>query len=216
MAEVVLHAIGVDEVRELFSGSPDAVARLRLLAAAAFPTTRPPSVGLLSKLGPLLRRPPDAPVVHPGVPTGRDLDDLAHGRDLPPERLSAGWALVRLWLDDRAFGRLGLTLTEPALDDLDFALGAAGVDARLGFRKLFNDQLAIPLKPLPGQASGYVRSAHAAAMADAWRAVADDLPGDSVTTARLVADWLAGLPLWSTEARDAGRPAPDLVATWQE
>lgn len=215
MGEVQLHAIGIDEVRDLFSGNPDAAARLTGLATAAFPSSaRPRSVGLLSKLGPLLRRPPDAPVVFPGVPTGRDLADLVQGRDLGPGRLSAGWALVRLWLDDRAWGRLALSMGEPDLDDLDFALSTAGVDTRFALRKVFNDQLAIPVKPLPGQVTGYVRYGHARAMAAAWREALPGLTDGPAATAREVTEWLDRFAGWADEARDAGRPAPDLVATW--
>lgn len=216
MGEARLHAIGIDEVRDLFSGAPDAAAHLAHLAATAFPpevTARP--VGLLGKLGPLLRRPPGAPVVRPGVPTARDLDDLVHGRDLGPDRLSAGWALVRLWLDDRAWGQTVATLAEGDIDELDFALSSAGVPARLAFRQVFNDRLAIPVKALPGQATGYVRHGHALAMAEAWRPVLATLPNVLAGPARDLVDWLDGFAAWADDARTAGRPAPDLVATWR-
>lgn len=216
MGEVRLHAIGIDEVRELFSGSPDAAARLTDLALAAFPApARTPTVGLLGKLGPLVRRPPDAPIVLPGVPTARDLAALLAGRDLPPDRLAAGWALVRLWLDDRGWGHLAFTLAEAELDDLDFALSAGGVDARFALRKLFNDQVALPVKALPGQVTGYVRYAHARGMADAWRPALGGLPGPVAGVAGEVVAWLDRFEAWAHEARDAGRPAPDLVAAWQ-
>lgn len=217
MGEVRLHAIGVDEVRDLFSGNPDAAARLTDLAMAAFPPPPPasPHVGLLSKVGPLLRRPPGAPVVRPGVPTRRDLDDLVHGHELALDRLSAGWALVRLWLDDRAFGRLTLTLGEHQLDDLDFALTRAGLDARFALRRLFNDQLALPVKALPGQVTGYARHGHARAMAAAWRPACDGLPDDLAPLALDLVGWLDRFAGWADDARDAGRPAPDLVAAWQ-
>lgn len=216
MGEVTLHAIGIDEVRDLFSGQPDAVARLQSLASAAFPpATTPGAVGLLSKLGPLVRRPPGAPIARPGVPTASDLDALVHGRDVGFDRLSVAWALVRLWWDDRAWGRLALTLGEWELDDLDFALSAAGVEPHLGFRKLFNDQLAIPVKALPGQVTGYVRHRHARAMADAWRPALPGLTGDAAATASAVVDWLDGLADWTQRARDVDRPAPDVIASWQ-
>ena len=216
MGEVQLHAIGINEVRDLVSGNPDAAARLTELAAAASPPQpTAPAVGLLSKLGPMLRRPPGAPVVRPGVPTGRDVADLVHGHDLAPGRLTAGWTLVRLWLDDRAWGRLDLSLSEADIDELDFALASAGVDARLALRRLFNDQLALPLKAAPGQVTGYVPHGHARAMAAAWRPASDGLPGELAAVALQVAGWLEGFGAWGEAARNDGRPAPDLVATWQ-
>lgn len=216
MGEVRLYAIGIDEVRDLFSGSPDHAERLRRLAVAAFPPAPVPQQrGLLSKLGPMVRRPLDAPVVYPGVPTGRDLDDLIHGRDLPPDRLSAGWALVRLWLDDTAWGRLDLTLDEARLDDLDFALSRAGVDPRFAVRKLFNRQAALPLKELPGQVTGYVRHAHALAMADAVRSALPSLTEEQAALAEPLVAWLGSLEGWAAEAETAARAVPDVVAVWQ-
>lgn len=216
MGEVTLHAIGIDEVRDLFSGQEAPTARLTELADAAFPPeTTPGAVGLLAKLGPLLRRPPGAPVVRPDVPTGADVAALTRGRDLPTDRLVAGWTLVRLWWDDRAWGHLTLSLGEGQLDDLDFALSAAGVDARFALRRLFNDQVAIPLKARPGQVTGYVKNGHARAMATAWRPALDRLPQDAARVARPIADWLDRFEDWTRRARDDDRPAPDLVASWQ-
>lgn len=217
MGEVHLHAIGIDEVRDLFSGHPDAAARLATLASGAFPAPEPvaPAVGLLSKLGPMLARQPGAPVVLPGIPTGRDLDALVHGRELPPERRSAGWALVRLWLDDLAWGHLEIVVDETQLNELDFELCRGGVDTRLALRSLFNDRLAIPVKPPLGLVSGYVRGAQGRAMATAWQGALRSLAPAASDVARPVAAWLGHLDEWTAQALDAGRPAPDLVATWQ-
>jgi hypothetical protein len=214
MGEVRLNAIGIDELRDLFSGSDAAANRLRELAVAAFPTpARAVPRTLLSRLGgPLVKRPLDAPIIRPGVPTGTDITDLVHGRDIPPHRLSAAWTLVRLWLDDNSWGSLVVEVDR--VEDLDFDLSRLGLDPRFSLGHLLNDQLALPLKALPGQATGHVRHGHALAMADAWRERVDDVPLAQASAVRDVVAWLDRFPGWAADANEAGRPAPDLVATY--
>jgi len=214
MGVVTMFAVGIDELRDLFGGSPAAAGRLRALAASAIPPAAPPGPhgNRLARLGPCSRRATGAPVVHPGVPSGRDLDDVVHGRDVAPERLPAAWALVRLWLADAAWGRHAFVLPDGGVDRFDFELGAAGVDPRLSVRALFSGGLGVPLRALPGQASGYVRSAHAGAMARAWDAALDALGPVDRDVAAPVATWLRGCAGWEAAAPGAGRPAPDLVA----
>lgn len=217
MGEVALYAVGIDELRELFTGSDAVASHLRELAAAAFPPPPPlrPRGNLLDRLGPFWRKPVGAPVIRAGIPNGHDLDDLVHGRDIAPERLSAAWALVWLWLADGAWGRHAWEIDEPRMDELDFDLSRAGVDAALGLRKLFNGQAAIPVKAPAGLVSGYVRPPHVAAMGRAWRAALGDLSDDNRAIAEPVADWLDGFSAWNAAAAGRGRPEPDLVAFYQ-
>ncbi len=213
MGEVRFNAIGIDEVRDLFS-SADAAARLRSLASLAFPPPPAPKASLLSKLGPMMRRPLVAPVIVPGVPTGRDLDDLVAGRDIPLERLPEAWTLVRLWVDDSSWSTWTSPLDEATLDALDFAGATQGVESRFALRKLFNDALRLPVKALPGQVTGYVRHTQANAMAAAWADALPGLPESVRPLAEDVVGWLGQLPTWADAAARAGRPAPDLVATY--
>ena len=109
----------------------------------------------MSKLGPFSRRAADAPVVYPGIPTGIDIDAVGHGRDVPPERLSAAWALVGAWLADHGWSHLEVSVDRGPLDSIDFDLAAHGVPADLGLRSVFRRAIGLPLKPLPGQTLGY-------------------------------------------------------------
>lgn len=216
MGTVSLHAIGIDELRDAFSGTDAAVARMRAIALAVWPPEDPPARrGLLDKLGPFSRRAVGAPVVRPGVPTGRDVDDVASGRDVPPGRRSAAWALVDAFVDATAWGVLRLDAEDRTIDALDFALASAGLPSHFGLRQLFNAATALPIKRLPGMAGGYVRGDRAEAMASAW---AEALPGIDPAAAPLagrVTAWLAGFPRWAADADQTGRPAPDLVVWYR-
>ena len=154
-------------------------------------------------------------MVRPGIPTGRDVDDVAHGRDVPADRLEAAWALVDAWLADAAWGHLSIELDDRALDALDLALAFAGVPARLGLRPLFNGETGIPVKPLPGMATGYVRGGHAMAMASAWDEALPGVDADQRDRAGGIAAGLARFPGWDDLAEASGRPGPDLVVGYR-
>lgn len=217
MGTVSLHAIGIDELRDAFSGTDAAVDHLRALALATWPPTPVPPRrgGLLSKLGPFSRHAVGAPVVRPGVPTARDVDDVAHGRDVPPDRREAAWALVDAFVDASAWGVLRFEADDRTIDDLDFALASAGLPSRFGLRQLFNAATRLPIKWLPGMSGGYAVGERAEAMASAF---ASALPGVDPAVAPLagrIGAWLAGFPDWAAQARAAGRPAPDLVVWYR-
>lgn len=216
MGLVRFWAVDIDDLRDLFSASPHLTTRLRELAAAVWPTPAlvPPG-NLLDRLGPFSRRAAGAPVIRPGVPTGRDLEDLVHGRAIAPDRLGAAWALVDLWLDDASRASLEFELDQPAMDDLDFALACAGVDASHSLRKLFNDALGLPLRPDAGRVTGYVRAGQARAMGRAWR---DALPGLSEphrAVAQPVVEWLARFEDDGGGTGPSAHPAPDLVVCYR-
>ena len=217
MGTVSLHAISIDELRDAFSGTDVAVERLRAVALAAWPPDPAPATrrgGLLSKLGPFSRRAVGAPVVRPGVPTGRDLADVAQGREVPPERREAAWALVDTVVAATEWGRLRFDAGDRTIDDLDFTMATVGLPSRFGLRQLFSGDVAIPVKLLPGMADGYARGGQAVAMASAWGEAVGALE-EEAPLARRVAAWLAGFPGWTAAANEAGRAAPDLVVWYR-
>jgi len=215
MGDLRLTAIGIGELRTLFAGRPDVEAHLRAVAARAFPPPEPPARGgLLGKIGPLTRVPVDAPVVAPGVPTGQDVHDVATGRFVRPERLTAAWALVRLWLDACGWPTLSIGIDEPAIDDLDFELATGGVETRYGLRRLLNGRLGVPLRDAPGQVTGYLPFAEARALREAWRPAIPTLSPANAATAGHLVGWLGGLEGWAVYARAARHPLPDLVASF--
>ena len=214
MGNVSLIAVGIDDVRELFSGSDTRLTELRDVTARTWPQPAPRG-GLLSKLGPFSRRGVDAPVIYPGVPTAAEIEAVGHGRDVPAERLTAAWALVGAWLGEHSWGRLDIPVERDMLDGFDFDLATQGVPAELGLRGLFRRSPALPLKPLPGQSVGYARGAQATAMASHWQAAMPALSPEHRALAEPIASWLGGFPEWTRLAAEAGRPAPDLVAAYR-
>lgn len=217
MGELRLTAIGIGELRSLFAGSPAIEEHLRAVAAHAWPPEQPAArKSLLGKAGPLTRVPADAPVVRPGVPTGADIHDLVCGRFIRPDRLTAAWALVRVWLDACGWPTLSLGLDEPAINDLDFELATGGVETRFALRRLLNDKLALPLRHAPGQVTGFVPFEHARALREAWRPALPTLSPHNATTAQHVVGWLGGLESWAEHARRTGLRAPDLIASFTQ
>lgn len=217
MGELRLTAIGLRELQALFGGSPAIEEHLRAVAAQAWPPPPAAAKGrLLGRVGPLTKVPADAPVVRPGVPTLADVHDLARGRFIKPDRLTAAWALVRAWLDACGWPTLVLALDEPAINDLDFELATGGVETRYALRRLLNDRLALPLRPAPGQVTGYVPFEHARALRDAWRPALPTLSPHNTATAQHIVGWLGGLESWADYAHRSGLRAPDLIASFTQ
>lgn len=217
MSELRLYAIGIDELRDVFSGSPDVAANLRSVALAAFPAPpRHSPTGMLSKLGPLFRRPPEAPVIRPGVPTEHDLLAVVSGRFIPPERVPAAWALVRAYLEAQSWGSLPLELSQRQLDELEFDLAKAGMSSAYGLRKLFVDPLGVPLNTPPGMVAGFVHAERVDDWRRAWDEAAAQLEGPNQALARSVADWLELFPAWAEAAMASGRSTPDAIALFEE
>lgn len=213
MSTLILHAVGIDEVRDVFAGEERVAAALRSWAAEAFPPPPPAErSGLLDRLGPMTRRHPHPAIVRPGVPTTQDLDDVVHGRHVPAERLDAAWALIDIWLEHMAWSSMQIDLAGTTLDAVDFAGTLAGVPADDGLRRLLNHQLALPVHERPGQASGFVRGPHAQAMARAWGTALPHLDPPVSDLVAPLASWLARFPAWADAAHQEQRPSPDLVA----
>ena len=184
------------------------------IAAEAFPEPPRPGKGLLRSLGPLLRRPPDAPVVRPDRPVAADILAITRGAFLRPDRLPAGWLLVEAWLAAKAWGSLRLPTTDQGADELDFDLARVGVPPHFALGSLVNGELRLPLTALPGMATGYLRHDRAVGMAQAWRACLESLSPQSRTLADPLTGWLEHLATLGDEAARAGRPAPDVVAIY--
>ena len=210
MSTLWLYAVTIDEVRGIFGADQLLAARLRATAARRFAADAPAAVGLLGKLGPAFRRPPDAPITRPDVPTAAEVDALLASRYLPPDRLGAAWVLLLAWLDELAPHALTLQVTAQQLSDFDFDLTCAGVPSRLGLTDLLKMGLGIPLAPGPGWAAGWVPAERAASIAPSWRACLGELPAERQELAGEVLAWLESQSGWRRSD-----PSPDLVAVFQ-
>jgi hypothetical protein len=215
MSTLQLWAIGIDEVRGIFSADPDNADRLRNAAVERFGASTQSHPGLLGKLGPLFRGTPDPMAPRPGAPTPQDIDDLIAGRFIPPDRLLPAWTLLEFWIGQLALGSAKLELTEAEINELDFALAKAQVPSWYGLSDLFKANLGISLTRCAGLADGFVRGDHAQAMCTAWTAGLDELEPAQKKLATQIVEFLNGYSEWKTQALTAGRLEPDLVAIFR-
>lgn len=215
MGEFRLHAISIDEVRDIFGADEALAHRLRECARARFSVPAPRSRGrLFSRLRPVTTVDPDAPVLPPGHPTPGDVSDLLAGRYVPPERLSRCWRVLDLWLHELSWGTSSLALGPDEIDDLEFDLARAGLPSELSLRHLFAGDPQIPLRPAPDMRTGYARSAHVTATLAGLRAVSGRVDERHQPIVDQLVDFLDHFCSWSEEAPAAGRPAPDLLVVW--
>ena len=216
MGEVRLYAIGIEEMRSIFGSAADQAAHLREVAAQALaPAPVEARPGLLSKLGPIFRRPPATQVISPTQPEPADVEMLLNGAYVPPERTGAVWRLLEIFVANMAWGSTRMSLTVQSLDDLDFALARGGVSSSVGLRHLLDTTASLPLVPVQGLTVGWHRYETALAMAGAYRSAMPQIPtAEQQEMTSALADWLDGFVPWAQVSASLGRPVPDLVAFW--
>ena len=216
VGELRLYAVGVEEVRGISGASPAVADHLRQLAQRAFaPPPDEARHGLLSKLGPIFKRVPATPVISPTQPEPHDVEVLLAGAYVPPDRMGATWRLVETFVQGMAWGSTRMTLTNQALDDLDFALARGGVSSAVGLRHLLNNKTSLNLIPVAGLTVGWYRHEVALTMADAYRTALPELKtADQREMIEALAVWLDGFAPWAQVAASLGRPVPDLIGFW--
>ena len=212
MGSVRLFAIAITEVREFFGAPSELADRLRAIAARTTTTASVPSQGLLGKLGPVFLRQPGAPIIRPDTPGRTVLDLMLAGRHVPPERLTAAWALLGTWLAAEAWGEHSAEFDAHAITALDFDLARVGVPTKWSLGDLVRNDLGLPLRPAPGVAAGYVPNAAASALAANWRPIVAELEPEHRAVVRGLLGWLDAFPEWTRQGSAAGRMPPDLVA----
>jgi hypothetical protein len=216
MGELRLYAIGIEEMRGIVGAAPQQAQQLRELAHRAFaPAGRPAPTGLLSKLGPIFRRVPAAPIIPATQPEPRDVEILLAGAYVPPERIGAAWRVLETLVQAVAWGSTRMGLNAPELDDLDFALARGGVSASVGLRHLLTCTTGVNLVPVSGLTVGWHPHNKALAMADAYRSAMPQIESEEQRQMiSSLANWLDGFVHWRGVAETLGRPAPDLVGFW--
>lgn len=177
MEPLLLFAIGIDDLRDVFRADPALSERLRGLAAARFPAPGGSSRRrALTRVGPLLRRHP-ATQVDPARPSAADLELILAGGHVPTGRLLPCWRLFVAFLEELARDHRLVVIEDP--EALEFDLARAGLPSQFALRNLALRPLGIPLPPLAGHIAGYTPHAHAAATLAALDAVgarAEGLP----------------------------------------
>lgn len=217
MGELRLYAIGIDEVRNMIGASPQEQERLRGLAHSLLG----PAVGsgggggLLSKLGPIFKRPPAAPVIAPTQPVPQDVDVLLAGAYVAPDRLGATWRVLETLVQGSAWGSTLVSLSPEALDELDFALASGGVSAAVGLHHLLNSPPSLTLLPVHGLTVGWHPYEKVLALAEAYRSALPQVKSqEQAELAAALAGWLDGFRGWAETADQVQRPAPDLLGFW--
>ena len=215
VGELRLYAVGMTEVRGMFGASPELAQHLREVAQRSF---APPAVearGLLSRLGPIFRRVPAAPVISPTQPEPQDVEVLLAGAYVPPERVGATWRLLEALIQGICWGSTRMELDAHGLGDLDFALARAGVSASVGLRHLLSTSPNLTLLPVDGLAVGWHHHETALAMGGAYRAALPQLQvEDQREMIGSLASWLDGFVPWASVAASLNRPVPDLIGFW--
>ena len=216
VGELRLYAIGLEEVQRMFGASPAVAEHLRGVAQRAFaPPVEAGRSGLLGRLGPIFRRVPATPVISPTQPEPQDVEVLLAGAYIPPDRVGATWRLLETLVQGTAWGSTRMRLTEPELNDLDFALARGGVSAAVGIRHLLNSNPGLTLVPVQGLTLGWHPHDKAQAMNDAYRRALPEVKTDEQREmVRSLTIWLDGFVPWAHVAASLGRPVPDLLGFW--
>lgn len=215
VGELRLYAIGIEEVRGIIGAGP-ATAELREAARRTFARPEPAKPrGLIGRLGPLFRRPPDAEVVSPTNPEPHDVEVLLAGAYISPDRMGASWRVLEALVQHRCWGSTRLPLTPLSLDELDFALARGGVAAAVGLRHLLSTHTDVRLIAVQGLTVGWHRHDKALAMADAYRTALPEIATEEQRElVRNLVGWLDSFVPWSQVAAKVGRPVPDLIGFW--
>ncbi|MFD0866055.1 hypothetical protein ACFQ06_09555, partial [Tessaracoccus lubricantis] len=120
--------------------------------------------------GPLMRRDP-ATEVDPRLPMRGDVDALLTGAYIPPDRMAQSWQVFLAWLDDLSAARREIPWDPAAFERVEWDLARCGLNSDYSLRSLADRQLAVPLRPLPGQVVGYAKRVHAVEALEDYRRV---------------------------------------------
>ncbi|MCG6568629.1 hypothetical protein [Tessaracoccus sp. ZS01] len=167
MHRLVVYAISIDEVRDIFRAPVPLAERLRAVAAERFAAPQP---SRRHWFGPLMRRDP-ANEVDPSLPQRTDVDALLTGAYIPPDRMAPSWHLFQAWLDELSAARRDIPWDAETFDRVEWDLARGGLNSDYSLRSLADRQLAVPLRPLPGQVVGYAKRVHAVEALEDYRRV---------------------------------------------
>jgi hypothetical protein len=211
--ELRLWAISVDLVRQCFSPPPTLAGTLREVTLKLAPPVPPPTkTGLLSKLGPLMRTPLDAPRIPVNQPTVVDGESLMTSRYIASERRAACWTITQAWLDELACGHTVIPLPASQLNDLEFDLVRAEVPTQLSIRHLWYENLDIPLHETDDMSIGFMPHDRVLRLQQEWTRALSQFDETTTPMATALLEFIDshfGDP--AIEAQDQGL---DLIAWW--
>lgn len=168
MNRLVLFAIPIDDVRDIF-GADDALAeRLRAVAGARFAPERPRRRGWFA---PLLAR-DRATEVDPRLPNRQDADALLAGGFIAPERMEQCRQLLSLWVEELCSAHRWVPWDAASFERIEWDLARAGLNSDHSLRRLAERKIGSPLRPYEGQVVGYAKHVQAVQTLDGLRAAA--------------------------------------------
>ena len=212
--ELRLWAINVDAFRQCFAAPADLAQELWGITERELEASKPRSGGWLSKLGPLMRNPPEGAVIRPGIPNRIDAEAMMTSRYIAAERRDACWVLARAWLNARARANATIPLPRSQIDEMEFDLARAEVPTQIGIRHLFQWGLEIPLRPGDNMSIGYLDQATVARLAEAWATALPELVPETVAFATAFLEFVEPFAQYASEAEEQGTPPIDLIAWW--
>lgn len=162
--------MGIDDVRDMFGADPSLGERLRDIAAGRLATGKSTRHHWFR---PMLKRDPDTEV-RLDRPLKGDLETMIAGGYIEPERMAVCWTVLGWWLEELAASHASVPWDPAMFDRIEWDLARAGLSSDYSLRRLADRSLGIPLRPAPGQVSGYSKAVHVGETASALRrALAD-------------------------------------------
>ena len=210
--ELRLWAISVDIFRQCFAAPLELADRLRQVTDSVTMPMEPSGPNnLLSKLGPLLRHPPTAPVIHPGIPNRHDGEIMMTSHYIPSDRITASWVLVKAWLDNLAHAHTTIPLPRARFDELEFDLVRAGIPTQISIRHLWRLTIDIPLRTHNEMTFGYMEYDTVLRLDEQWNLALADLEEGTVEFATPLLEFVKPFQQYTEE--QGGYPV-DLIAWW--
>ena len=170
MQRLVVHAMSIDDVRDIFRAPPPLAERLRAVAAERFATPHP---SRRTWFAPLTRRDP-ATEVDASRPLRTDVDALLTGAYIAPERVPQSWTIFMAWLEELSVAHREIPYDGAAFERVEWDLARCGLNSDYALRSLAERQLGVPLRPMPHQVAGYAKRVHALEALEDFRRVLDN------------------------------------------
>ena len=208
--ELRLWAINVDVFRQCFAAPPELEETLREITNSLTPPApNQRSGGLLSILGPLMRKPLDGGVIRPGIPNNQDGEAMMTSRYIASDRLSACWLLAEAWLDFLCLARTRIPLTKSTIDELEFDLVRVEIPTQLSIRHLWRHGIDISLRASDEMTIGYMEHATVLRLVDEWTRALPELEEPTREFATVLLEFAGKFAEYETPG-----PPPDLIAWW--
>ena len=212
--ELRLWAVNVDVFRQCFAAPSELADTLREVTNSVTPSAPEVRSGLLSKLGPLMRNPPQAPRIRPGVPNNLDGEAMMTSRYIDTDRLSACWVLAQAWLDHLALAHTRIPLPMAQFEELEFDLVRTGISTQVSIRQLWRHTIDIPLRATDSMTIGYMEYPVVLRLIEEWESAVEEMEEGTAQFATHLLQFTRAYPDFAEQAAANNAPPPDMIAWW--